>query len=117
MTPQTHQDSNRNKSDQPKKPPSRLRMQNSVAQEDDFYTYEIVQVGCPSKWFEKTSGTRVYLKDNGNVKRQQIERRLKDFVSRSEAKRDKFLLREILRKNYWKYKKSDYGEERVEKHG
>ena len=67
-----------------------------------------MQVGCPSKWFDKTSGTRVYLKDTVALKKQEINARLNQMLNISEWKRDKFMIRDIHRKNLWKYKPSDY---------
>jgi hypothetical protein len=75
---------------------------------DELYTYERVKMGCPSKWFEKTSNTRVYLKDNVNVKKREIEQNMKKLLVNSEKRRDKFLMREVLRKNIWKYKTRDF---------
>jgi hypothetical protein len=67
-----------------------------------------VQIGCPSKWFEKTSGTRVYLKDTVEIKKREISQHLRQMLHESEWKRDKFMVREIHRKNLWKYKPDDY---------
>ena len=80
----------------------------SSQEADDFYTYDIVQIGCPSKWFEKTSGTRVYLKDTIGINKREISLKLKRMLYESEWKRDKFMVREIHRKNLWKYKQDDY---------
>ena len=82
-----------------------------ISEADDFYTYDIVQVGCPSKWFDKTSGTRVYLKDTVALKKQEIGQKLKHMLNECEWKRDKFMIREIHRKNLWKYKPEDYSNE------
>ncbi len=67
-----------------------------------------MQIGCPSKWFEKTSGTRVYLKDTIGIKKREISHKLKHLLNESEWKRDKFMIREIHRKNLWKYKAEDF---------
>ena len=72
--------------------------------DDEFYTTDIVHVGSPKKWFAKTSGTRVYIKDLGNSERREIEQNLKKIAAKNEVRRDKFIRREILRKNIWKYK-------------
>ena len=85
--------------------------------EDDFYTYDIVQLGCPSKWFEKTSGTRVYLKSNEEKAKLQISERLRYMVSVCEQRGDQKLLREIFRKNLWKYKKEDFLKNDLKKFG
>ena len=76
--------------------------------DDPFYTYERVQVGCPSKWFAKTSNTRVYLKDTANLQKVEIEGKLRGCLARGEERRDRFIMREVLRKNIWKYKPADF---------
>jgi hypothetical protein len=82
----------------------------SDQENDEFYTTDIVYVGSPQKWFNKTSGTRVYIKDSANAARREIEQKLKVMVANTEDRRDKFIRREILRKNIWKYRPQDFND-------
>ena len=75
---------------------------------DEFYSYEIIQLKSPKKWFDKTSNTRVYMKDSANQVKKDIQHTLRGFLLKSEERRDRFMLREILRKNIWKYKREDF---------
>lgn len=75
---------------------------------DEFYTHDIVYVGSPKKWFTKTSGTRVYIKDNSNQQRLKIEENLRRLEESTESRRDRYLQKEILKKNIWKYRKEDF---------
>ena len=53
----------------------------------------------------------MYLKDTVALKKQEIAYKLKHMLNESEWKRDKFMIREIHRKNLWKYKPEDYSNE------
>lgn len=45
------------------------------------------------------------------LKKQEIASKLKQMLNESEWRRDKFMIRDIHRKNLWKYKPTDFSDE------